>query len=111
MITTHVMDTARGSAAEGVTVILEMRQMSEWVPIARGMTDEHGWLKNLTEDRPLATGTYCLTFDVGTYQRDQGLSTPFFPEARITFNVRDTSEHYHLPLLLSPFGYSIYRGF
>jgi 5-hydroxyisourate hydrolase len=104
------MDTARGSAAQGVTVILEMRQMSEWAPIARGTTDEQGWLKTLTEDRLITPGTYCLTFDIGTYQRDQGLSTPFFPEARITFNIRDTDEDYHLPLLLSPFGYATYRG-
>jgi 5-hydroxyisourate hydrolase len=110
MITTHVMDTARGSAAQGVTVILEMRQMSEWAPIARGTTDELGWLKTLTEGRLITPGTYCLTFDIGTYQRDQGLSTPFFPEARITFNIRDTDEHYHLPLLISPFGYATYRG-
>ena len=110
MITTHVMDTARGSAAADMTVILEMRQVSEWVPIARGTTDEQGWLKTLTEGRPLAPGTYSLTFDIGTYQRDQGLSKPFFPEARITFNIRDTDDNYHLPLLLNPFGYSTYRG-
>src|SRR3984893_17913426 len=110
MITTHVMDTARGSAAQGVTVILEMRQMSEWAPIARGTTDEQGWLKKLTEDRLITPGTDCLTFDIGTYERDQGLSAPFFPEARITFNIRDTDEDYHLPLLISPFGYATYRG-
>jgi 5-hydroxyisourate hydrolase len=67
-------------------------------------------LKTLTEDRLITPGTYCLTFDIGTYQRDQGLSAPFFPEARITFNIRDTDEDYHLPLLLSPFGYATYRG-
>jgi 5-hydroxyisourate hydrolase len=110
MITTHVMDMTRGLAAAGVTVILEMRQMSDWVPIARGTTDEQGWVKALTEGLPLLPGTYSLTFDIGTYQRDQGLSTPFFPEARITFNIRDTDDDYHLPLLLSPYGYSAFRG-
>ena len=110
MITTHVLDTARGSPAVGVTVILEMRQASEWSPIGRGTTGTDGRLLTLTEDLPLAPGTYRLTFDIGTYHRDQGISKPFFPEVKIAFNVRDTAEHYHVPLLLSPFGYSTYRG-
>ena len=64
----------------------------------------------LTEDLPLAPGIYRLTFDIGTYHRDLGLAKPFFPEVKIAFNVRDTAEHYHVPLLLSPYGYSTYRG-
>ncbi len=110
MITTHVLDTARGTPAAGVTVILEMRQASEWSPIGRGVTDATGRLMTLTEDRPLAPGTYRLTFDIATYHRDQGVTKPFFPEVKIAFNVRDTGEHYHVPLLLSPYGYSTYRG-
>ena len=110
MITTHVLDTARGMPAVGVTVILEMRQASEWSPIGRGTTDAAGRLMTLTETLPLAPGIYRLTFDIGTYHRDLGLSKPFFPEVKIAFNVRDTSEHYHVPLLLSPYGYSTYRG-
>jgi 5-hydroxyisourate hydrolase / 2-oxo-4-hydroxy-4-carboxy-5-ureidoimidazoline decarboxylase len=110
MITTHVLDTARGRPAVGITVILELRHASEWSPIGRGTTDESGRVTSLTADRDLAPGTYRLTFDTGTYHRDQGISVPFFPEAKITFNVRATSEHYHVPLLLSPFGYSTYRG-
>jgi len=110
MITTHVLDIARGGPATGVTVILEIRQASEWAPVARGDTDEHGRLVSLTEGMPLTPGTYRLTFDIGAYQRDLGVTVPFFPEAKITFNVRDTDETYHIPLLLSPFGYSTYRG-
>ncbi|HEV8347606.1 MAG TPA: hydroxyisourate hydrolase [Vicinamibacterales bacterium] len=110
MITTHVLDLGLGSPGVGITIILELRQQSEWTPIARGTTDEHGRLMTLTEDRPLAPGTYRLTFDIATYHRNQGFTVPFFPEAKITFNVRDTEEHYHVPLLLSPFGYSTYRG-
>jgi 5-hydroxyisourate hydrolase len=109
VITTHVLDIARGGPAVGVAVILEMRHASEWNPIGRGTTDSHGRVTTFT-DGPLAPGTYRLTFDTGTYQRDHGLATPFFPEAKITFNVRDTTEHYHVPLVLSPFGYSTYRG-
>ena len=110
MITTHVLDTARGGPAVGLSVILEIRHASEWSPIGRGTTDATGRVTSLTGDRDLAPGTYRLTFDTGTYHRDQGISLPFFPEAKITFNVRDTDEHYHVPLLLSPFGYSTYRG-
>jgi 5-hydroxyisourate hydrolase len=51
-----------------------------------------------------------LTFDIGSYQRDLGVSTPFFPEACVTFNIRDTDEDDHLPLLVSPYGYSAFRG-
>lgn len=108
MITTHVIDIARGEPAEGITVILELRQASEWTPIGRGTTDGKGRLDTLTEG-PVALGTYRLTFDVGAFHREQGLSVAFFPEVKITFNVRDPNEHFHLPLLLSPFGYSTYR--
>ena len=110
MITTHVLDTARGEPAVGMTVILEIRQASAWSPVGRGTTDEDGRVSTLTDDRELAPGTYRLTFDTGTYHREQGISLPFFPEAKITFNVRDVDGHYHVPLLLSPFGYSTYRG-
>ena len=109
MITTHVLDTSHGGPAVGLTVILEMRQASAWSPIGRGTTDGKGRLVTLTEGLPIAPGTYRLTFDTGAYHRDQGISTPFFPEVKIMFNVRDTEEHYHMPLLLSPFGCSTYR--
>jgi 5-hydroxyisourate hydrolase len=109
MITTHVLDTARGRPAAGVTVILEIRQASEWSPAGRGTTDEQGRL-TLTESWPLVPGTYRLTFDVGAYHREQGLTVAFFPEVTITFSVGDGGERYHLPLLVSPFGYSTYRG-
>ena len=106
MITTHVLDTSIGEAAVGVTVILELRQASEWVPVGRGMTDGKG-RTTLTEGRTLALGTYRLTFDIATYHRGRGITTPFFPEVKVAFIVRDADEHYHIPLLLSPFGYSV----
>jgi len=110
MITTHVLDLGKGIPAAGVTVILEMRQGSEWTPVGRGSTDSAGRLMTLTEGWPLAPGTYRLTFDIASYHREHGISTPFFTEARITFTLRDTEDHYHVPLLLSPYGYSTYRG-
>jgi 5-hydroxyisourate hydrolase len=107
MITTHVLDTSAGQAAVGVTVILEMRQASEWIPVGRGNTDGKGRAA-LTDGR-LALGTYRLTFDIAAYHRKRGIEMPFFPEVKVAFIVRDADEHYHVPLLLSPFGYSIYR--
>ena len=109
MITTHVLDTARGTPAAGITVILELRHASEWTPIGRGTTDDEGRILSLNE-AALTPGTYRLTFDIGTYHRGHGLTTPFFPEVKVMFNVRDTAERYHVPLLISPFGYSTYRG-
>ncbi len=110
MISTRVLDTALGGPAVGMTVILELRQASAWSPIGRGTTDDKGRLMTLTEGLPVAPGTYRLTFDTGAYHKDRGVTTPFFPEVRIMFNVRDPDELYHVPLLLSPFGYSTYRG-
>ena len=110
MITTHVLDLGLGHPGAGITVILEIRQQSEFMPVGRGVTDEQGRLMTLTEGYAVTPGTYRLTFDIATYHRAQGFTVPFFPEAKITFNVRDTEEHYHVPLLLSPFGYSTYRG-
>ncbi len=110
MITTHVLDTAQGRPASGMAVILELRHASEWSPIARGITDANGRLSLAGDGSSIAPGTYRLIFNTGEYHRDQGVSTPFFPEATITFSVRDGSDRFHVPLLLSPYGYSTYRG-
>jgi 5-hydroxyisourate hydrolase len=110
MITTHVLDTAIGGPAAGVTVILELRETSDWSPIGRGETGADGRLTTLMDGREIARGIYRLTFDTGSYHRDQAMGVPFFPEVTITFNVRDVTAHYHVPLLLSPYGYSTYRG-
>jgi 5-hydroxyisourate hydrolase len=110
MITTHVLDTAKGRPAAGVTVILEIRQTSEWIRVGRGATDGSGRLTTLTGSEPLAPGTYRLTFDVAAYHREQGHRVAFFPEVTVTFSVRDITQQYHVPLLISPFGYTTYRG-
>jgi 5-hydroxyisourate hydrolase len=110
MITTHVLDLALGRPAAGVTVLLEVRQGSQWAPVARGVTDANGRVNSLAEGRSLGIGAYRLTFDIATYHREHGTAAPFFEEAKIVFNVDDASEHYHVPLLLSPYGYSTYRG-
>src|SRR5436305_88023 len=77
MITTHVLDTSKGGPAVGMTVILEVRQASEWLPVNRGVTDEKGRLSTLTEHWTVSPGTYRLVFDVGDYHRWNGITSPF----------------------------------
>lgn len=110
-ITTHVLDTARGRPASGVPVVLEVRSAGrEWKVLGKGITDADGRLKNLLpQGLNLGPGTYRLTFDTAAYFRAQNLEG-FFPEASIVFAVHDAAQHYHVPLLLSPYGYTTYRG-
>ena len=110
-ITTHVLDTAAGRPARGVAVRLEVRLDAKgWVTLAERTTDGDGRVKDLLADgAKLDAGTYRLTFGTGAYFTAQGQST-FFPEASVVFEVRDPAQHHHVPLLLSPFGYSTYRG-
>jgi 5-hydroxyisourate hydrolase len=110
MITTHVLDIARGVPAAGVTVILEIRGSHDWTPVGRGATDASGRLGSLTDNHEVVVGTYQLTFDLGDYHREHGVDAPFFPEAKVTFVVHDPTQHYHVPLIISPYGYSTYRG-
>ena len=107
MITTHVLDTRAAARPPASTVVLEVRHgESNGVPIGRGRTDDAAGLTTLmrtaADDR---RATYRLTFDTGAYHRDHGIATPFFPEVQVVFDVADAPEHYHVPLLLSPFGY------
>ena len=101
-ITTHVLDTARGRPAAGVPVTLERVVNGRWEAVGRGLTDADGRARELLSSAP-ADGRYRLTFDTGAYSR-------FFPEVSVTFVVADGEDHYHVPLLLNPFGYSTYRG-
>ena len=104
-ITTHVLDTALGKPAKGVGVVLEVKDRDHWAELSKGTTDADGRVANLLPpDHELTIGTYRLTFAVGAYQ------TGFWPEVSLAFTVADPEEHYHVPLLLSPFGYSTYRG-
>lgn len=104
-ITTHVLDTAKGRPAAAVPVTLE-RLDPEPAVIGRGVTDDDGRLRTLVpDDAPARAGTYRITFDVAAYD-----AAGFFPRVSIDFVVRDAGQHHHVPLLLSPFGYSTYRG-
>ena len=107
MITTHVLDTARGAPAADLSVLLERWRGTEWSAVGRAVTDPNGRVAAFT-NAPLDPGTYRLTFDTGAYHRASGI-TPFFPEVTVVFEAA-TSGHHHIPLLLSPYGYSTYRG-
>ena len=107
-ITTHVLDTAAGRPARGVPVTLEFFADGAWTTLGSGVTNADGRLPGLLPDmHVLQPGTYRLTFDTAVYFAGQA---SFYPYVQITFNLADASQHYHVPLLLSPFGYSTYRG-
>lgn len=109
-ITTHVLDTSRGRPASGVPVLLEMRSDDGWREIAQAETDADGRVRQLLPPgSPLTAGTWRLTFGVGKYFDSHGIES-FYPEASVVFVIRDPEPHYHVPLLLSPYGYSTYRG-
>ena len=107
-ITTHVLDTAVGRPAAGVHVLLETLSGGGWESVAQGTTDSDGRLKALMTEVP-HPGAYRLIFDTRAYLEAQG-TTGFYPEVVITFEASGGDRHYHVPLLLSPFGYSTYRG-
>ncbi len=105
-ITTHVLDTSRGRPAAGIAVRLQ-RGGAE---LGVGRTDADGRLRDLlAPDAALEPGVYRLVFDTGPYFRQAGVEA-FYPIVSIDFEIRDAGQHYHVPLLLSPFGYSTYRG-
>ena len=104
MITTHVLDVAQGRPAGGIAVALERREGGLWRKLGEGKTAEDGRLRTLwPKGRPLEAGTYRLRFDTAA-------RSAFFPEVTILFEAAEAGGHFHLPLLLSPFGYSTYRG-
>jgi 5-hydroxyisourate hydrolase len=106
-VTTHVLDTARGRPAAGVEVTLEQSSGDGWSRVAGGSTDANGRLGELgSVGEP---GRYRLLFDTGSYFAAAGTQA-FFPEVVVQFTVERPDEHHHVPLLLSPYGYSTYRG-
>jgi hydroxyisourate hydrolase len=110
-ITTHVLDTTRGAPATGLEVTLERRVSgtdTHWEVIARGRTDEDGRISTLGP-AVLPAGRYRVTFDTGGYLTASRLPV-FYPEVAVTIELADPAAHYHVPLLLNPFGYSTYRG-
>ncbi len=103
-VSTHILDTAAGHPASGVAVELSR----DSVVVATGVTDADGRVADLWQGA-LEAGTYRLRFAVGDYFGAMGRET-FYPSVDIDFAVVDVEQHFHVPLLLSPFGYSTYRG-
>jgi 5-hydroxyisourate hydrolase len=108
-ITTHVLDTSVGRPAAGVPVLLEVLEGDGWTHVGSGSTDQDGRLAELLAAQQVDTATYQLRFDTATYFRSRGVRG-FYPEITVRFEVTDAGAHHHVPLLLSPFGYSTYRG-
>jgi 5-hydroxyisourate hydrolase len=109
-ITTHVLDVSLGQPAANVPVILEAQSPNgQWIEAARGATDNDGRLRDWTAAKAAPAGTYRLTFDISAYFAGRKIAS-LYPQIIIVFEVRDVQQHYHIPLLLSPFGYSTYRG-
>ena len=105
LITTHVLDTSTGTPAAGIQVILRGPEQQH---IATGKTDDDGRIGDLGPES-LAPGTYELVFATGDHFDVRGIAH-FFPQVTLAFVVEASAGHYHVPLLLSPFGYTTYRG-
>lgn len=101
LVTTHVLDTAAGRPAAGIPLRLE----SGGAVLARGLTDDDGRVGNLGPER-LDPGVYRLVLDTAAYLGPSG----FFPEITVSFRITDPEAHHHIPILLSPYAYSTYRG-
>ena len=110
VITTHVLDTSRGRPAANVDVVLETRAGAGWTVVGSGSTDADGRLRTLLPpDVELTPGEYRLTFDTGRYFAFDDRPT-LYPSIAIVFATEPGETHYHVPLLVAPFGYSTYRG-
>ncbi|MEU2940568.1 hydroxyisourate hydrolase [Nocardiopsis alba] len=110
-VTTHVLDAALGSPARDVPVRLEAaadRERTSWKPVAEGRTNDDGRVPDFGPER-LQAGYYRVVFDTEAYFTATG-QKGFYPEVTIVFDLADEGSHYHVPLLLSPFAYSTYRG-
>ncbi|KAA1259533.1 5-hydroxyisourate hydrolase precursor [Rubripirellula obstinata] len=109
-ITSHVLDTSQGKPGVGIAITLERMDApsSHWIDVGQGITNDDGRVGDLAADGVVA-GDYRISFAVAEYFKSQQ-ATAFYPSIRIEFTVLDPAQHYHVPLLLNPFGYSTYRG-
>ena len=109
-ITTHVLDVARGRPASGVPITLEIRAGDTWRSLGSGSTDADGRLRTLlAADQALEMGEYRISFDTGAYFAALGVEG-FYPSVQVQFTVRNPGQHHHVPVLLSPIGFSTYLG-
>jgi 5-hydroxyisourate hydrolase len=109
-ISTHVLDLTRGRPASGVAVLLARESSGEWVEVSSRKTDRDGRVASmLRENEAAETGLYRLHFETAPYFRAHSVE-PLHPFVEVFFEIRNPSEHYHIPLLLTPYSYSTYRG-
>ncbi|WP_127792720.1 hydroxyisourate hydrolase [Agromyces sp. LHK192] len=107
-ITTHVLDATKGLPAAGIGVELSQRDGDDWTRLAQGVTDADGRITDLGPES-VPAGEYRLRFETGAWFQAQDVAA-FHPEIQLAFVVDDEARHYHVPILLSPFAYSTYRG-
>lgn len=109
-LSVHILDLQSGQPSAGVGVILEARDGQQWRTIGQAVTDAQGRVRALyPASKPLAAGAYRIVFKTGEHYARLRQST-FFDQIPVEFKVDNTAQHYHIPLLLSPYGYSTYRG-
>lgn len=108
-LSTHVLDLTTGRPAVGVDVTLDVQDGSNWARLATATTDDDGRVKDLAPPGALANGTYKLAFETSAYFAQRG-DACFYPQVVVTFEIQDATRPHHIPLLVSPFGYSTYRG-
>jgi 5-hydroxyisourate hydrolase len=108
-LSTHILDTALGRPAAGVSLTLSQLSDGEWQELGRGQTDADGRCKTLLGDAALEAAIYKIHFAVADYYTAQKL-TGLYPFIEIIFTVADPTQHYHIPLLLTANGYTTYRG-
>jgi len=109
-VSVHILDQNSGRPAANVRVHLEQKVGQDWVALSASLTDKDGRIEALfPADRPFVSGEYRVVFQTQTYYADAGKST-FFPEVDVPFLVKNPKQRYHVPLLLSRYGYTVYRG-
>jgi 5-hydroxyisourate hydrolase len=108
-LTTHVLDTARGRPAAGLAVTVEAHHHDGWTRVGGGVTDADGRVPGLVAEGALRAGVHRLVFATGDWFAAEGIDG-FYPEVTVVCRIGDPADHHHVPLLLSPYGYSTYRG-
>ncbi|PQZ86146.1 MULTISPECIES: hydroxyisourate hydrolase [Pseudomonas] len=109
-LSVHVLNLENGLPSAGVSVTLEQHVGNQWQSLSEGVTNQQGRIAELfPANRSLQPGEYRVVFKTGDYYKKAGRET-FFPEVPVIFQVKQADQHYHIPLLLSPYGFSTYRG-
>ncbi len=109
-ITSHILDTSLGKPAANVLIILQQQSADDWVMLGTGETNADGRVTDFTSSKdPLPGGIYKLTFYLSDYYAQKNQQS-FYPFVDVVFEIEADGQHYHVPLLLNPFGYSTYRG-